>query len=233
VQYLHAQLSTSFNTDTTNIFSKNLKGSSPCPQKHPICPNLLTYSTEHSPPFEANRFAASQEIPRILWNPKVHYCIHKCPPHVPILSQLDPIPPHPISWRSILILSSHLSLGLPSGLFPTGVPTKTLYTPLPSPIRATCPDQVINTQIYSTNCYKHITITVTTISYTQYKQCMCWYFHKAALNFALQFLRIETLGGKLLKSFMPAHNVLFLKRRQFGIWPVKMVLIPCINVAYR
>ena len=45
---------------------------------------------EQSPFWEANRFSASQEIHRILWNPKVHYCIHKCPPPVPILSQLDP-----------------------------------------------------------------------------------------------------------------------------------------------
>ena len=37
---------------------------------------------------------------------------------------------HPTSWRSILILSTHLRLGLPFGLFPSGFPTKTLYTPL-------------------------------------------------------------------------------------------------------
>ena len=36
--------------------------------------------------------------------------------------------PHPTSWRSIVILSSYLRLGLPSGLFPSGFPTKTLYT---------------------------------------------------------------------------------------------------------
>jgi hypothetical protein len=46
-------------------------------------------------------------------------------------------------WRSFLILSSHVSLGLPSGLFPSGLPTKTLYAPLLSPIRATCPAHLI------------------------------------------------------------------------------------------
>ena len=50
--------------------------------------------------------------------------------------------PHPTSWRSILI-STHLRLRLPSGVFPSGFPTKILYTPFSSPIRATCPARLI------------------------------------------------------------------------------------------
>ena len=42
-------------------------------------------------------------------------------------------PHHPTSWRSILILSTHLRLGLPSGLLPSSFPSKTLYTPSPHP----------------------------------------------------------------------------------------------------
>ena len=88
-------------------------------------------------------FAASQEIPRISRNPKVHYLTHKRPPPVSILGQPNPV--HiPTSYHlEILILSTHLRLGLPSGLFPSGFPTKTPYNPLSSPIRATCPTHLI------------------------------------------------------------------------------------------
>ena len=46
---------------------------------------------------------------------------------------IQSIYPHPTSWTSVLILSTHLRLGLPSGLFLSGFPTKTLYIPSPHP----------------------------------------------------------------------------------------------------
>ena len=54
-----------------------------------------------------------------------------CPYPQPDQSRPCP-PPHPTSWRFMLILSSHLRLGLPGGLFPSNFSTKTLYT-TPSP----------------------------------------------------------------------------------------------------
>ena len=85
-------------------------------------------------------------------------------------SPIQSIPLHPTSWRSILILSTHLRLGLPSGLFPSGFPTKTLYTPLSSPIRATCPAHLILLDFitrtilceeYRSSLYNHLHSSVT------------------------------------------------------------------------
>ena len=70
---------------------------------------LLTYSMEQSSSWEANQFSASQEIPRILWNPKVHYCIHRSLPPVPILSHLDPF--HASTSHMLKI---HFNIILPS-----------------------------------------------------------------------------------------------------------------------
>ena len=56
--------------------------------------DLLTYSMVQSPSWEANWFAASQEIPRISRNQKVHYRTHKRPPPVSILGQPNPVHIH-------------------------------------------------------------------------------------------------------------------------------------------
>jgi hypothetical protein len=120
---------------------------------------LLTYSMEQSPSWEANLSAASQEIPCILLNPKVHYRIHKCSPPVSIMGQLNTVHTlHPTSWRSALIWSSHYVWVYQVVSF---FSTKTLYTLLPSPIRTTFPahlilDLITRTIVNQINQYNYI-----------------------------------------------------------------------------
>ena len=97
---------------------------------------ILTYSMVQSPSWAANWFAASQEIPPISRNPKVHYRTHKRPPSVPILPVHIPtshlLEIHP----NIIHPSTHRSPQWSSSLrFPHQDPIH----PLSSPIRATLP----------------------------------------------------------------------------------------------
>ena len=108
---------------------------------------LLTYPMVKSPSWEANWFAASQEIPHILWNPKVHYRTHKRPPPVSIPGQ-----PNPVHIPTSHLLEIHPNIINPSTprspqwslslRFPHQEPTH----PLSSPIRDTCPDHWISSR---------------------------------------------------------------------------------------
>jgi len=74
----------------------------------------------------------------------VHYRVHISPPLVLILSQMNPVhTSHLLSLRPIVILSTHLRLGVSSDLFPSDLRTKILYAFLISPMRSTCPAHLI------------------------------------------------------------------------------------------
>jgi hypothetical protein len=85
-----------------------------------------------------------KKYPAFLWNPKVHYRVHTSPPLDPILSQLNPVLPidHSLSKVNLNVIlpptprSSQLSLTF-------GPPNQNPLSPLPSPMRATCPAHLI------------------------------------------------------------------------------------------
>ena len=88
-----------------------------------------------------------QETYRTLWNQKVHCHIRNRHPLLRTLNHINPVHAILFSSRSILILFSHISIGLPSDLFPSGFPTNTLYSPCLFPILSTCPIHLIHSDL--------------------------------------------------------------------------------------
>jgi hypothetical protein len=71
---------------------------------------------------------------QLLWNLKVHYCVHRTSPLALVLSQLKPVHTfRPYFFKIHLIVSSYLYIGHPSSLFPWGFLIKTLYSFFISP----------------------------------------------------------------------------------------------------
>jgi hypothetical protein len=101
---------------------------------------------------EANRFAASHEIPTILWNPKVHYRVYKSPPHVTILSHLSPVHTHTSNFIKI-----HLYIIFPS-MPGSRKWSLSLRFPHQNPVRAsflTCPSHMPRPSHFSRFYHPH------------------------------------------------------------------------------
>jgi len=101
-----------FHTETINTFERHLMNTfvvinalncgSLCSFRHRNSNEL------HEPSRKANSHSATKEIPRLLWNLKVHYRVHNRPPLDPTLNQMNPVHKSPSlsSIHSNIILSS-------------------------------------------------------------------------------------------------------------------------------
>ena len=151
-----------------------------------------------SPSWEANWFAASQEIPRISRNPKVHYRTHKRPPPVPILGQPNPV--H--------ITTSHLLEIHPNIIHPS-MPRSPQWSPYPrfphqdpihpfsSPIRATYPAHLI--LLY------FITRTILGEEYKSFSSSLCNLLHSPITS--------SLLGPNILLNTIFSNTFSFLSSR--------------------
>ena len=151
-----------------------------------------TYSMVQSSSWAANRFAASQEIPRISRNPKVHYRTHNCPSPVCILGQ-----PNPVHIPTSHLLEIHPNIIHPSTpKSPQWSPSlrfphQDSIHPLSSPIRATCPAHLI--------LLDFITRTILGEQYKSFTSSLCNLLHSPVTS--------SLLGPNILLNTMFSNNI--------------------------
>jgi hypothetical protein len=119
---------------------------------------------------------------------------------VPIPNQIGQVhTTYPNSWRSIYISSSQLRLGLPSCLFPSGFPIKTVYKPLLSLIRATCLAHLIFLDL--------ITQTILGEEYRTLSYSLCSFLHSPVTSSVLDpIILLSTLFSNT-PSLLSSLNV--------------------------
>ena len=125
---------------------------------------------------------------------------HKHPPIFPFLKQINTVHvPITTALRYVLILSSHLGLGLPNCLFLSGFYVKNLHSFLHTPIRATCPAHLILLAL--------ITRTIFGEQYTSLSSLLCSFLPFYIPSSLLEpDIFISTLSSSTL-SLCPSLNV--------------------------
>ena len=158
---------------------------------------LLTYSMVQSPSWEVNWFAASQEIPHISRNPKVHYRTHKRPPPVSILGQ-----PNLVHIPTSHLLEIHPNIIHPSTprspqwSHSLQFPHQDPIHPLSSTIRATCPAHLI---------LDFITRTILEEEYKSFSSSLCNLLHSPVTS--------PLLGPNTLLNTTFSNTLSFLSSR--------------------
>ena len=152
-----------------------------------------------SPSWEADWFAASQEIPHISQKPKVHYRTHKRPPTVSILGQTNPvhIPTcHLLEIRPNIIHPSmpRSPQWSPSLRFPQQEPVH----PLSTPISATFPAHLI--------LLDFITRTMLGEECKPFSSSLCNLLHSSVTS--------SLLGPNILLNTMFSNTLSFLSSRR-------------------
>jgi hypothetical protein len=146
---------------------------------------------EQSPSWEANCFATSQEIPRVLWNPKVPHRTHKRPPPVPILSQPNPVLTPTSHYlkiqRNIILPSRPRSPQRPLSL---RVPHQNPVHTSPLPIRPTCPAHLI--------LLDFITRTILGTEYRRFSSSLCNFLHSLFTSSLLGPIPVYVLSIKTI-----------------------------------
>jgi len=160
--------------------------------------HLLTHSMVQSPSWDANWFAARQEIPRILWNPKVHYRTHNRPPPVSILGHPNPVhipTSHLLGIHPIIIHPS--TPRFPQWSLSLRFPHQDPIRPITSPIRATCPAHHI--------LLDFITRTILGEQYKSFNTSLCNLLHSPVTS--------SLLGPNILLNTMFSNTLSFLSSR--------------------